>query len=274
MLVSGSFLTDIVLTITSITLFFAFAQMGDYENSPISKASAAFSLLTFLALVGYHSSLLRHMKLVKRHQRKSPSDYFLFLKTHPELDCFSKSIHPTSGFGCYLILVMAAKKLIECLAFGLLYAKPLFALVVLGGAAAAFAILVAYYKPFYNLPYNYVVSGCSFGMFALYLLVGVMQFNYDAIDWRNKWWMGWFGCAMGVFISFGLFFYVAYRVVTQGFERKELHAEYNDEDCVTSQYGDNLPTKFQLGDQKDQRYEKRSHRLAALPLDICSEPHS
>jgi len=224
LLTSGSYLTDVVLTITSITLFFAFAQMSDYEDNPISKASAALSLITFIMLVAYHLSIIRYMKIVRKQQRKHPSDYNKFLLAHPELDCFSQSIHPTSSFGSYIVLVLAGRKFFVCLALGLLYAMPLFALVVLGGIAAIFGVIVACYKPFHNLLYNYMVSGCCFCQFSLYLLIGVMQFNYDSISWRDKWVMGWFGCTLGVLASFGLFFYVAYRVVTRGFERKELHA--------------------------------------------------
>lgn len=233
LLLKGSYLTDIVLTLTSIALFFAFAQMSDYSDSALSKVSAAFSLLTFLAFATYHCSLVRHMKLLKKQQQKTPQHYHKFLKDHPELDCFSKPIHPKCELGCYLVLLIVGKKLLACLAFGLLYGRPLFALVVLGGTSAVFGVLIAYYKPLYNLPYNYVVAGSSFGLFSLYLLVGVMQFNYDAISWHNKWIVGWFACMLVVIVSFGMFFYVAYRLVTKGFQRIELQAEEASEDCVS-----------------------------------------
>lgn len=245
LLIGCSYLTDIILTVTSVILFFAFAQMSDYEATSLSRASAAFSLVTSIAFVAYFFRLIKSMKLLRRQQQLTPAAYCRFVQRRPDLDCLSQSIHPNSPFGCYLVLVLVAKKLLSCVAFGLLYNRPLFALAFLGGVEVAFGVLILYYKPFFNLSYNYTVAGASLCLLLLYLLVGVLQFNYDSIDWYSKWVMGWFGCVLAIVAGFGQFFCVAYRVVTGGYERKQLHAE-SDEENASRIDEDDLPTKHQL----------------------------
>jgi hypothetical protein len=217
-----------------IVMFFGFAQMMDYE-SKIGKASAGISVITLIGLLLYCWYCVRLMKRISKAQDEGIAKFSSFQSQHPNLNCFLSSTNQISKLSPYFLLLLFAKKLLVSLCISTMSSSPLFVFSTLTILSLSLASLTGYYLPFSDRVYNFVIVLAYSSLSLVYVFASAIQFNYDTMETKTKWVLGWLASVCGIVAGFSLFMYVGYRAVTQGYGRKYLEAEEADEGDNDSQ---------------------------------------
>lgn len=221
--------TDVMVNIMLVTLFFGFSQMADYGKSSFSRGAAAMSLLTIIGMVGWFWRIARKMRELDGAVAKCPKNFRKVRENQPNIACLTCVMEPTVGFSPYLVGYIILKKVLTSACLGLMYSKPLFALSILGIISLISIILFTVLKPLQCHSSNIIMTATYSFQALFYLILAVMQFNFDTLDWKQKWAVGWI-CIILILASICcLIVHTGYRILTGSYDKKSLKAEYDDE---------------------------------------------
>lgn len=213
-----------MVSIMLVTLFYAFSQMADYGTSSISRGAAALSLLTVIAMAFWIWRVSKKMMELYSAVGRCPKNYRKIRDSQPNIACLTGVMQPTVGFSPFLVGFVMLKKIIASACLGLMYSRPLFTISVLGTMSIISLILFIVLKPLQFYSGN-IIMAASYSFQALfYLILAVMQFNYDTLDWKQKWAVGWIAMILIVSSICCLIVHTGYRILTAGYDKKSLKA--------------------------------------------------